>query len=195
MRAALLLLPLLLGATVGSSGNGGASRLPDEAAPPRYCASTNGTVSTGTTNGTVTSILYLFHPSTETKRYKVRYGEIHGSAGSGTGRYLLRITAITAQNGTPGGTVQPALPLIGTNPASGAVVRSGAAAPTRQVGDYFVDSMSATAESDLRFDYIWGFQPITLLGGVASGLELRTEVTSTLSSGADVAAWVCWTED
>src|SRR5574341_603991 len=130
MRAALLLLPLLLGATVGSSGNGGASRLPDEAAPPRYCASTNGTVSTGTTNGTVTSILYLFHPSTETKRYKVRYGEIHWSAGSGTGRYLLRITAITAHDPWP--RLRRPAPARAAPPRARPAPRAARAAPRRR---------------------------------------------------------------
>lgn len=164
-------------------------------APPTYCASTNGTVATGTTNGTVTSIFYIWHPASVTKRYKVRYAEIRGDAGTGTGKYLLRITSITAQNGTPGGTLQPALPLVPTNPSSDAVVRSGAAAPTRTVGDYFVDSMSATVEVDVRLDSIPGFQPFTLPASVAAGIELRTEVTATLASSANIAAWVCWTED
>lgn len=164
-------------------------------APPTYCASTNGTVSTGTASGTVTSILYLFHPAAVTKRYKIRYGEIHAAIGSGTGAYLMRITSITAENATPGGTLVANLPLVATNPASAAVVRVGANAPTRTATDYFVVPSSIADPVHFALDSIPGFQPITLLGGVAAGFELRTHVTATVTGGADVGAWVCWTED
>lgn len=164
-------------------------------APPSYCASTNGTVSTGTTAGTITSILYLWHPAAVTKRYKVRYGEIHAAIGTGTGAYLMRITSITAENATPGGTLVADLPLVGTNPASTAVVRAGANAPTRTAADYFVVPSSILDPVHFALDSIPGFQPITLPAGVGSGIELRTHVTSTVTGGADVSAWVCWTED
>lgn len=195
-----LLLPLLLlnsataVAVSGERGIGHQTPAGDDA-PPTYCASTGGTVSTGAAAGTVTSILYLWHPAAVTKRYKIRYGEIHAAIGSGTGTYLMRITSITAENVTPGGTVAANLPLVGTSPASAAVVRYGANAPTRTAADYFIVPSGIADPVHFALDSIPGFQPITLLGGVAAGMELRTHVVSPVTGGADVGAWVCWTED
>lgn len=195
--ATIALLGLLgIGAVIGGSGGVSLIWPADQIAPPTYCATTNGTVSTGTAAGTITSIMYIFHPASDPKTYKIRYGEIHAVAGK-DGEYMIRIAAITAENAAPGGTIQAKQPLVGTNPASaGAIVRTGATgAPTRIAGDYFTQGYLSDAPAHLRLDAITGFQPMTLLGGVAAGFELRSEVTVIMSTAAKVASWVCWTEE
>jgi len=163
----------------------------DHDAPHSYAVTTNGTVSTGTTSGTVTSILYLWRPASVPGAARVHHLEIHGSAGA-AGSYLIRIARITAENGTPGGTLQPHAKFDPESPTSPMVGRSGAAAPTRSAADYFTDSMSGSVESDVHLENHWGMLPVVLVPG--SGLEVRTEITSTLSQAAALAVSIGWTE-
>ena len=166
----------------------------DEESPPTYCSSTNGTIATGTGAGTVTSIAYLWHPASVTKRYQIRLASYSGVGGAGTGKYMLRVSYITAENAVPGGTSQP-IHAIDDGPATAATFRTGATgAPTRVAGDVRTYSFGATTPATVAYSAPLGMRPFTILASVNQGIEVRTEVTDALSQDAFVTLFICWTE-
>lgn len=194
-RIAVVLLFVLLGAGIISSSGGLTHEQPaDDLSPATYCSSTNGMIATGQLLGTVTSIAYLWHPAADTKRYQIRIASYSGVGGAGTGRYMLHIAYISAENVTPGGTAQPIYPIDGA-PASGATFRTGATgAPTREAGDVRTYAFAATAPAIESFSPAEGMQPFTLLPSVARGIEVRSEIVAALSQDAYITFFVCWTE-
>src|SRR5689334_10178737 len=63
----------------------------------------NSSVSTGTVNGTVTSIAYLFRGAADNVRRQISGIDISWGGGN-SGSFIIILTKITAENGTPGGT-------------------------------------------------------------------------------------------
>lgn len=168
---------------------------------PTYGASTNGVVSSGTVLATVSSVAYLFHAAANTKTFRIL--RILASIGGGSGGALnLRGALITAENGTPGGTVQAVNPVNRGDAASTAtgangVFRTGATgAPTRIAGDLMTYSIGgADTGSDVElFDASQFGEPITLRGGFAEGFEIRSVVGTALLTAAQIAVTFFFTE-
>lgn len=160
---------------------------------PAYAASTNGTVSTGTTLATDTSIATLFLPATSERRVEI-IGVRVSWAGGSNGRFLVCGNFITDE--AAGGTIQPSNPLNQDDGASEATFRSGAGTPTRVTGALFCIAANGSVDQILNMsDQLFDFAvPIVLRPGVGEGFEVRTLVESALSTASNVSAHFIWRE-
>jgi hypothetical protein len=164
-----------------------------------FMASTNGSLASGTVIGTVTSLAYLFHSASSTKRIEIKRIDVTAAGGISAGGTLLTLALrgafITAENATPGGTSQT---INGTDrsqtPDATDVFRTGATgAPTRLPGDVLSTAFGASGS------YVWcpdtSSRPIVLRPGVAEGFEIRIVVGGiTLTTAAQFAVTFYWTE-
>jgi hypothetical protein len=168
--------------------------------PVTYSASTSGTVSTGTTAGTVQSIAYLWHPSTSGKRVKILKIMLSWSGNGGNNTLSARGTFITPENATPGGATSAPQAHDQADAASALTFRVGATgAPTRVASDLFTEAMlggSSDQQSVVFFDAQTVGKPLILRAGTNEGFEVRTVVGgSNLASAVQVAVYYTWTEE
>jgi hypothetical protein len=161
-----------------------------------YAASNPDGASTGILLGTTTSVIYLFHPSTESKSYQVKRILISATGGTGTATYSIRADFITAQAGTPGGTLVTPQPLNRSDIASNAIVRINANAPTRLGNDPW--SICLVPGNNFVFDLasnIYDGKAITLRGGISEGIEVRIVIGGlALLTASRVSAALEWVE-
>ena len=160
-----------------------------------FMASTNGTVSSGTAAATTTSIAYLFHPNTNTKRIEIQRIDVALGGGS-SGNVSIRGAFITAENGTPGGTSQTINPLDRADSTSaGMVFRSGATgAPTRVTGDLITWNFGGAHSGDTSWDTEFFAKPIVLRASQAEGFEIRSVIGTALLTATTIAVTFYWTE-
>ncbi len=167
-----------------------------------FMASTNGMVTFGTAANTVTSVAYLFHPSSNTKRISISRIEvcitnITAPAVAPNGVVSIRGAFITAENGTPGGTSQTINPTDRADSVStGMVFRTGATgAPTRVAGD-LINWLSSVNQGPY---FVWdsgdnGAKPIVLRASTAEGFEIRTNIEVASGNAPQVSVFYYWTE-
>ncbi len=111
-----------------------------------YMASTNGTVTMSTTAGVATSLGYLWHPSSGTKRVSLQK-MLLTFAGIGTGNFNILVSRITAEAGSPGGTSQNINAQDPSDINSLCTFRTAATgAPTRVSGDCVALTFKADAD-------------------------------------------------
>jgi len=143
---------------------------------------------------TVSSFAYLWHPSGVTKTYYLQKIVFNTNASGGAGQAAVRVTRITAENATPGGTLVAPLAFNSASPSSGATFRFGATgAPTRSSTDVFVRIFTGNVASTHILDIPIDIIPMTCRGGVAEGWEVRLDVATNLS-GLKASAQFVWTE-
>jgi hypothetical protein len=172
--------------------------------PATYAASTNGPVS-GSTNATATtSIAYIWHTGTNTKRVEIY--RIIATSGMETGAnhdYSLRGTFITAENGTPGGTTTTPLPFDRGDAASTITSTTGTfrlgatGAPTRLSSDMISEEMySGNNNQKVLFDIHYTGKPIVLRASQAEGFEIRMvgNGNGNLSQAPEITITMYWME-
>lgn len=117
-----------------------------------YGASSNGFISSGTAGATTLSLGYLFHPSSVTTlKYKLAKLRVSWAGGQGGDPILLKLSRITAENGTPGGTLQTNQGHNNGNASSSAIFRTGATgAPTRGT---ILDCISITVDFPGQYEF------------------------------------------
>jgi hypothetical protein len=160
-----------------------------------YMASTNGSVSSGTSSSTITSIAYLFHTSFSTKRIEINRIDITSDGGT-NGSLCIRGAFITAENGTPGGTSQT---INSTDRGqvsndSTDIFRTGANNPTRVSGDLFSTMMGSISNNVFSWQTPAAGKPIILQTGFDEGFEIRTVVETSYGTAAQVSVMFYWTE-
>jgi hypothetical protein len=166
------------------------------ASNPTYGACSNGVVASGTAGATTLSLGYLFHPSAVTTlKYKLAKFRVSWAGGQGGDPVLLKLARITAENGTPGGTLQTNQAHNGDSAASSAIFRTGATgAPTRGT---ILDCIAITVDfpGQYEFDltsYLNG-QSYEMRTSTAEGWEAHivtgTTGPTTAASFAVSAAW------
>lgn len=164
-----------------------------------FMACTSAAVSTTATAATTTSIAYLFHSAASTKTIKIRKILVTGSV-SGTPAVQASVQGafITAQNATPGGTLQTVNGLNRANTTDATnVFRTGATgAPARVTGDLLSGSLG-TSNGQFTWEADISAQPIVLRAGTAEGFEIRTLVNTVALAATAIAANVTyyWTEE
>jgi hypothetical protein len=153
---------------------------------------TTGVVTGGTTAANVTSIGYVWHPSSSTKVLRLLDVDLHGAAGN-AGSYSVRLCKITAQADTPGGS---SITPVGANGETSdcTFIAGATGAPTRGT-DFFCDMTSASSDFDGDFEAFDDANPITIDAGVAGGVEVRVVVESSVSTGSKIAASFIWEEE
>lgn len=156
----------------------------------------SGSVTTGTAANAVASVGYLFHPASVTKRYQLIKILLSWNGGSG-GSYTIRLTRITGENATPGGSL---LTPAAHDPAdtSMAVFRGGATgAPTRDAVDAYSLTISggATGMFEINAAEVFDGKGYSMRAGFAEGWEIRTVVAGPMTTGAAVGAVLVWTEE
>jgi hypothetical protein len=164
-----------------------------------YVASTNGTVNTATAANTVTSIAYLFHPSSNTKRVEILQIGLSYEGNAGNNGLSFRGARITAENGAPGGTTQTVNALDQDDAASTLTFLTGATgAPTRATGDYLTIAAigGSAAQAYLSmFDAKQLGKPIVLRASQNEGFEIRSVIGgSNIASVVSVGVHFIWTE-
>lgn len=174
--------------------------------PASYAGSTNGVVTGSNSATATTSIAYIFHAATNTKRIEIY--RIVITAGLETGAnhdYSIRGAFITAENATPGGSAQTVNPLDRGDAASTitgttGVFRTGATgAPTRVTGDLISEEMyhnSGVSVQKILFDTHLSGKPIVLRANQAEGFEIRTvgNNNGNLSQAPDISVIMYWME-
>jgi hypothetical protein len=172
--------------------------------PATYAASTNGPVA-GSTNATATtSIAYIWHTGTNTKRVEIY--RIVATSGMETGAnhdYSLRGTFITAENATPGGTTTTPLPFDRGDAASTITSTTGTfrlgatGAPTRLSSDMISEEMySGNNNQKVLFDIHYTGKPIVLRASQAEGFEIRMvgNGNGNLSQAPEITITMYWME-
>ena len=160
-----------------------------------FMASSNGTISSGTAGATVTSLGYLFHPNTNTKRIEICRIDVTVGGGS-TGNVMIRGAFISAENGTPGGTSQTINPTDrGDSTSAGVIFRSAPNAPARVTGDLITWNAGGSAT---EANFVWtpplAGKPIVLRASQTEGFEVRSVVGTALLTAATIAVTFYWTE-
>lgn len=172
---------------------------------PTYTGSTNGIVSVPTTASTTTSIAYVFHGASVTKRYEIYRIELEvegpTSASTAGQQTSLRIGRITAENGTPGGTAQGVGAVDQADNVSGGVFRTGATGAPTRAGSDFVTKQIQTVAQNVHHSFVWdamcydGGKPLVCRPSVAEGWEVRAVTNGTaLGSAVTVSATFFWKE-
>jgi hypothetical protein len=138
------------------------------------------------TAGTITSVLYVFHPNANSKTFRVLRIAVSKGGGTGTGAYTIRIVRITAENGTPGGTALTAKAHDAgdaANLSSFNVRQLATGAPTRDSSAH--DSYTSDAAND--GGYIWVpdlvGKPLICRASTPEGFEIQV-VPETAAQGA-----------
>ncbi len=174
--------------------------------PATYAASTNGVVAGSTSATATTSIAYIFHTATNTKRIEIyRIVATTGLEMGANHDYTLRGAFITAENATPGGTAQTANPFDRSDAASTitgttGVFRTGATgAPTRVTGDLISEEMyvnNGGSNQKILFDIHFTGKPIVLRASTAEGFEIRMTGNNNgnLSQAPDISVTMYWME-
>jgi len=154
------------------------------------------------------SIAYLWHPSASALVYKIWKVWLWYKTKDTAGTQNFNLNFITAENGTPGGTVETRVPHDRADTAdatANAAYRSGAALPTRVAG--LLESMpqltGALTVSALYLERVVLFdandsltkKPIILRASQAEGLEVYQDVLTTLTTAPIVRVGMEWTEE
>jgi hypothetical protein len=140
------------------------------------------------------SLAYLWHPSSLNKTYNLQKVVVNTDSGGGSTRMAVRLTRITAENNTPGGSTLVPLALNSASPASGATVRISANAPTRAATDICTSTFIGNTTSSVIFDFPIDVSGPVCRAGVAEGWELRLEIATPLLSGLRMGVQFLWTE-
>jgi hypothetical protein len=164
-----------------------------------YIASTNGGVNTATAANTVTSLAYLFHPSSNTKRVEIIQIGLSWEGNGGNNGITFRGALITAENGTPGGSTQTVNALDQADAASTLTFRTGATgAPTRATGDYLCVAGIGGSAAQMYiplFDASRYGKPIILRASQNEGFEIRSVIGgSNIASAVTTGIHFIWTE-
>lgn len=159
-----------------------------------FMASTNGTISSGTSAATTTSLAYLWHPNTVTKRIEIHRIDVSFGGGS-SGNLMFRGAFISAENGTPGGTSQT---INGTDrvdsTSAGMVFRTSANAPTRVTGDLITWNAGGGGTGIYTWSSLDGGKPIVLRASTTEGFEIRSVIGTALLTAATLSVTFYWTE-
>ena len=170
-----------------------------------YVCNPLGVVNVGTTAGTVTSLMYLWHTATNTKRIEI-YRITASSTGGTAGVFTMKGAFITAENGTPGGTTVTAQQIDQDDPASTlasttGICRFGAAIPTRITTGGIVQNVfseccggSQAGQQYVLFNAVQSGKPIVLRAGQAEGFEVRGHIDTAQTTSAQVSVNFLWTE-
>lgn len=172
---------------------------------PVYVTTTNGIATASTISRTRLSMIYLWHTAANTKRIEILRIALSDGAGTSTSITTAHcdwaINFITAENATPGGTLQTAEQLDPGDPASSltganGAIRVQAAAPTRNAADlYFMAIGNITltgSDQHTLFDMTISGKPIVLRAGVNEGLEINSVSPATTNNVAHQGALTIW---
>lgn len=154
------------------------------------------------TTATTSSIGYIWHSATNTKRVEIY--RITASPGGGSGNfYTVRGRRITAVSGTPGGLALTAQQLDRDDPASTLTSTTGdlrlvpATPPTAgSANDIFCEAIGGTntGQQFILFDVTKSGKPLVLRASQAEGIEFRFVTPTTMTTGAVLSISVLWTE-
>jgi hypothetical protein len=157
---------------------------------------------TGATATGTKSLLYLFHSSSITKKYRIISVIVDQTAGNGSsGSQRIELRRITAENGTPGGTSLTVSSKNSGDTESSAVVRSlVTGAPTRETPVLFSVNMDPKSNGyvmPIGFNSIEGIQvkPWTISESTSFGYEIVQQVSTTLSTAPTFNITIEWTEE
>jgi hypothetical protein len=160
-----------------------------------FCGTTNGAVATSTTRDVISSIAYVWHPSTSTKRVEI-HKVVISFGGSAGGFVFIRGARITAVAGTPGGS-SPAPQSVDLADASTLITFTHRAtgAPTRAAADMLTLVAGAGAGTVYEWNAATSGKPIVLRPSVAEGFEVRAVVGPLgLTTALQVSVTMHWTE-
>ncbi len=168
-----------------------------QATRPMYQASCGtGVITMTATPGAVTSIGYLWHPSSSSKRVSIKKIIVSFSVPTpGNGEFVVNVARITAENGTPGGTSQTINPQDQADPASACTFRTGAAAPTRAAGDLVAVGFSTNANGQITLDETFSGKGLVCRASTAEGYEVRVSALGLLSGVPKVGTTFIWAEE
>lgn len=141
-----------------------------------YLSSNNGVNTISVTPNDVTSLSYLWHPSSNAKRISLQKMLISWSAGIGSGDlgdFRIALARITAENGTPGGTSQTICKEDQIDANSTCVFRTGANAPTRATGDYVSLNFSVNNDGAIELTDILEGKGFVCRASQGEGWEIR----------------------
>lgn len=165
-----------------------------------FMSSTNGIVTATAAGGSVTSIAYLWHPNTNTKRIEIHridvgVTNITTPALSPPGVATIRGSFISAENGTPGGTSQTIISTDRVDSSSaGLVFRTGANAPTRVNGTLINWNSSVNQSPYFVWETSLFGKPIVLRSGVSEGFEIRVVMEVASAATPQISVCYYWTE-
>ena len=161
-----------------------------------YFSSSNGTITPSTIANTTTSLAYLWHPNTSTKRVTLQKLLITWAAGTGSGDFRLALARITAENGVPGGTSQTINKEDQDDAASGCTFRTSATgAPTRAAGDYVTMNFSITSDGSIELTDILEGKGFICRASQSEGWEIRFITgTTTPTTTPALAVTFVWAE-
>jgi hypothetical protein len=145
----------------------------------------------------IVSALYLFHPPSVTKTYRITRLRVW-SADGGAGEIFLQLNRITAENGTPGGTLLIPAVFNQGDPASSAIARwKATGSPTRDA--VWIDASPGWTNSSATTFWEWAPSLVSmdskcyeLRPSVGEGIEVEyfpASVTSAPSFGVAIE-WV-----
>lgn len=187
------------GAAVGTASNPLFVSAGSVAVKTTFWGSGAGASSTGTAAASQQSILYFLKPASSTKLVILRRAIVSCGGGAG-GSFQFRLTRITAENGTPGGTLRTPVPSDPAEASSAVVLRAGATgSPARIANENAVLCVGGGAM--VTFDMMGqltdaGVKPPICRPGIAEGYEIRTIVnTGGLTTASQVSATFVWTEE
>jgi hypothetical protein len=171
------------------------------AAKKTYRAASSGTVNVQMSPGSVTSIGYLWNPSTGSLQKEITYVNISLASDSfQNGWVQVRGNFVTAEAATPG---VPGLIGLSTNRGNAATAArfmfGATAAPTRLAPDLYSRSVSvvtgAISDNELAYNAPVGGQGIILRSNTAEGFEFRAVAGGgTGSVGLRASMEIEWTE-
>lgn len=160
-----------------------------------YGAATLISASLSLTASGTTSLGYLWHPASVTKRYELQRITLSTNSGTANTTFCVKVTRITAEAGTPGGSTLTPLAFNGASAASGATLRiSPTGAPTRASTDVFVRTILASASNTNLLEVAYDITPLLCRASVAEGWEVRLVNDSVAISGMRVALQFIWVE-
>lgn len=163
---------------------------------PTYYGSSNGVISMNPTANASTSLAYLWHDSSVSKKFclqKIMVSFYGGSAGE----FQLRLARITAQPGDPGDTLKSVHPQSAQDASSNAEFRVGVVdPPTRQSGDFITIGYDATDKKDFTLYDVLDNRGFTCHSGVDEGWELRAVAgSSNIGQSPRFTATFSWIEE
>jgi hypothetical protein len=176
--------------------NGSLQILPGPRNKKKYMCSTLAITPTVTANST-TQCCSLFRSNASTKTVEITRILVNCSAGTGTQTYGIVGDFITAENGTPGGTLRTVQALNRNDASSIVLFRSALTGTPTRVGTdalrLHVQSSQALSVELFKVDDIGA--PIVLRGSQNEGFEIRVVVDGTnLTSAPKISIVIYWDE-
>lgn len=157
-----------------------------------YMSSTSGSIVMSTTTNTVTSMAYLWHPNSSTKRVSLQK-ILFSFAGGASGIFNVFVNRVSGENVTPSGTSQIINKQDQDDVNSTCTFRTSANTPARVPGDYVCMTFGGGSEGLIDLVDILEGKGYICRASQAEGWEVRTS-GSGLSASPNCGITFVWVE-